>query len=126
MTPNKVVSAYRAIKEVSGMVFPYKTARAVASLKRKLQDEVDTIANTERALIEKHGGKANGLKIDFESHEKAVEFQAEYDGFMGQEAEIKLPAVDLSMHIDTLRLSPDNIEALDGIVIFEKEGTDNA
>lgn len=121
MTPNQIVSAHRAIKEISGMVFPFKTARAVAGLKRRLQEEFEVIANAERAMIEKHGGKANGAIIDFDAPEKAKEFQAEYDAFMSEEAEIKLPTVNLSKHTDMLRLTPDSIEALDGIVIFERD-----
>lgn len=124
MTPNKIVDAHRAIKEISGMVFPFKTARAVAALKRRLQEEYDTIANAERAMIKKHGGKANGAIVDFDSPEKAAAFQAEYDDFMGQEAEIKLPTADLSKYTDMMRLSPDTIEALDGIVIFEEVSAD--
>lgn len=122
MTPNKVVSAYRAIKEISSTVFPYKIARSVAALKRRLQEESDIIVNVERAMIEKHGGKAIGNRVDFDAPEKAAAFQAEYDDFMSQDANIKLPTVDLSKYADTMRLTPDSIEALDGIVIFEREG----
>lgn len=125
MTPRKVLNAYRAIKEISGTVFPYKTARAVAALKRKLQAEVDVIADTERALVEKYGGKMTGSRVDFDSAENVTAFQTEYNNFMEQGAEIDLPVVNLSKHTDALRLAPDTIEALEGIVIFEQEGVNS-
>lgn len=125
MTPKKVVSAYRAIKEISGTVFPYKTARAVALLKRRLQEESDIIADAQRSLVEHYGGKANGKRVDFADEEKASEFLTHYDSFMKEDTEIKLPAVDLSKYVNTMRLTPDIIEGLDGIVIFEKEELDN-
>lgn len=121
MTPNKVINAYCAIKEISGTVFPYKVARSVASLKRILQDEFDTIANAEQALVEKYGGKKNGARYDFEDPEKLACFRRERDDFLEQDADIKLPVVDLSKYTDMLQLSPNTIEALDSIVIFEKE-----
>lgn len=122
MTPKKIIDAYRAIKEISEMVFPYKTARAVAHLKRRLQEEAEIVENANRALVEKHGGKAKGNTVNFDDLEQLEKFQTEYDDFMGQDAEINLPTVDLSKYTDMMRLSPDTIEALDGIVIFEKEG----
>lgn len=125
MTPNKIVSAYRAIKEISVIAFPFKTARAIASLKRCLQEEVGTIVDAEYAMIEKHSGKATGARVDFDHPEKAASFQAEYDDFMNQDADIEFPVVDLSEHTDVISLTPDAIDALDGIVIFEKEETNN-
>lgn len=121
MTPDKVLSAYRAIKEISGLAFPYKTARSVAKLKRRLQEEAEIVENANRALVEKYGGKLKGNKVRFEDPEQFEKFQAEYNDFMGQDADIKLPTVDLSKHTSVMRLSPDTIEALDGIVLFEKE-----
>lgn len=122
MTPVKVLSAHRAIKEISGMTFPYKTARAVAFLKRRLQEEAEVVSNAERSLVEHYEGKVKGNRVNFPDEEKAIEFQNHYDSFMKEDTEINLPTVDLSKYTDMMKLSPDTIEALDGIVIFEKEG----
>ena len=125
MTPRKIIDAHRAIKEISGMCFPYKTARAVAALKRRLQEEADIVADAQRSLVEHYGGKAKGNQVTFADEETVLEFQNHYNDFMNEDTEVNLPTVDLSKHTNMFCLSPDTIDALDGIVIFEKEGTEN-
>lgn len=122
MTPNQITSAYKAIIRLSNAVFPYKTARSIAKLKRRLAEEVDTISDTEKRIIEKYGGtvKKNG-SVTIEDREQADACVEELDGFREQEDDIKLPVVDLSKYVDSIRISPSDIDALDGIVIFEQE-----
>ena len=43
ITPNEVLSAYRAIQELSKVVLPYKEARAVMNAKRALSTEFETV-----------------------------------------------------------------------------------
>lgn len=125
MTPNQIKNAYKAIQELSGVVFPYRVSRGISALKKRLGEELDTVAGMEKALVEKYGGKVdrNGaIKI---SGDDAQAFADEYNALMAQDDEsIKLPAVDVSAFADTLRISPGAVEALEGIVIFE-EVTDN-
>lgn len=122
MTPNKVVSAYKAVLEISKTVFPYVTSREVAGLLRKLKNETDVIANVERNLAEKHGGKVSPEgNVNFPDTKSVAEFSKERADYMSQEADISFQKVDISKYTEFLRVSPDTICALDGIIQFESE-----
>ena len=126
MTPNEVVAAYRAVLELSKAVLPYKTARQVAALNRALRAEHDTVVAAERALAEKHGGTISTTgSVDFPDADSTEAFTKERSEFMNQDAEIRLPKVDVSKHTNILKLSPESICALDGIVIFEQDEGDD-
>lgn len=125
MTPNQIKNAYRAIQELSGVVFPYRVSRGISALKKRLGEELETVDGMEKALIEKYGGKVEHNGSVTISGTDAQAFADEYNALMAQDDEsIKLPAVDVSAFADTLRISPGAVEALEGIVIFE-EVTDN-
>ena len=125
MTPNQIKDAYRAIQELSGVVFPYRVSRGISALKKRLGEELDTVAGMEKALVEKYGGKVERNGSITLSGEHAKAFSDEYNALMSQDDEsIKLPVVDVSAFADTIRISPGAVEALEGIVIFE-EVTDN-
>ncbi len=122
MTPVEIVNAYRGSLELSNIVLPYKEARGVAHLKKRLEKENDIVAETEKAMAEQHGGKPNlDGTYSFGSPEEAGKFREALSEFRKQNDEIDLPMVDLSKHTSLLRLSPSAVEALDGIVIFESE-----
>lgn len=120
MTANQIVNAYRAVHELKGLILPYKAARAVAQLKKKLDEEMTVIIGMEQAIVRKHGGKtkSNG-SYDFASPAAAAACKEELDGFNGEEVEVELPVVDLTEFVDQVSISPAAIEALEGIVLFE-------
>ncbi|MBR3752801.1 MAG: hypothetical protein IKK50_06700 [Ruminiclostridium sp.] len=120
MTANQIVNAYRAVHELKGLILPYKAARAVAKLKKKLDEEMQVIIGMEQAIVQKHGGKTkpNG-SYDFDTPDAAAACKAELDGFNGEEVEVELPVVDLTEFVDQVSISPAAIEALEGIVLFE-------
>ena len=122
MTGNQVLEAYMAIMELSKCVLPYKAARGVAGLKRALQVEYETLRDAEGSVAEKHGGTFTGGQWVFPDSERKNEFDMEMAGFMEEDVDIDLPKVDISKYSDQLRLSPNTIFSLDGIVVFEKEG----
>lgn len=122
MNPKKIVDANKAITELSGIVLPYKAARAVVSLKRRLAEEFDMIADMEKTAIEKNGGKIDESgNVRFSDIENAKKFSEERTKFMNEEADIVLPEVDLSEYADQISLSPDSLSALENIVIFDRE-----
>ena len=126
MTPNEIKNAYRAIQELSGVIFPYRVSRGISTLRKRLGEELDTVAGMEKALVEKYGGKVDRNGSITLSGEHAQAFSEEYNALMSQDDEsIKLPAVDVSAFADTLRISPGAVDALEGIVIFDKEAEDN-
>lgn len=126
MTPNEIKNAYKAVQELSGVVFPYRVSRGISALKKRLGEELDTVAGMEKALVEKFGGKVDRNGSITLSGEHAQAFSDEYNALMAQDDEsIKLPAVDVSAFADTIRVSPGAVDALEGIVIFDKEAEDN-
>lgn len=125
MTPNQIKNAYRAIQELSGVVFPYRVARGIAALKKRLLEEVEAVAAMESALVEKYGGKIDRTGNAKVSGENAQAFVDEYNAMMEQNDEsIQLPVVDVSAFADTLRISPDAVGWLEGIVLFEEVKND--
>lgn len=122
MTPTEVVAAYRAVVELSKAVLPYKTARQVAALNRALRAEHDTVAAAQRALADKYGGVVSHMgDVDFPDADSMEAFNRERASFMEQDADIRLPKVDVSKYTNLLRLTPETICALEGIVVFERD-----
>lgn len=124
MTPNEIKNAFRAIQELSGVVFPFRVSRSISALKKRLSEELDTVAGMEKALVEKYGGNVERNGSITINGEDAKAFADEYNTLMAQNDEsIQLPVVDVSAFADMIRISPGAVEALEGLVIFEKEDT---
>ena len=122
MTPNDIKNAYKAIQELSGTVFPYKVSRSIATLKKRLGEELETVAAMEMALVEKYGGSVlpNGSVRVVGANSQA--FADEFNAMMGQNDEsIVLPVADVSEQADVICITPGAVAALEGLVIFEKE-----
>lgn len=122
MTPNDIKNAYKAIQELSGTVFPYKVSRGIAALKKRLGEELETVAAMEMALVEKYGGSVlpNGSVRVVGANSQA--FADEFNAMMRQNDEsIVLPVADVSEQADVICITPGAVAALEGLVIFEKE-----
>ncbi len=122
MTPNQILRAYNAARELSKIVLPYKAARPVVQLKRQLEDEFHTIAGMEDALLQEFSGKKeqNG-QFRFPDNETAEAFLEKYNSAMEEPADIQFNRVDLSRYTDAIKISPASVDALDGIVVFEAQ-----
>lgn len=121
MRQRDVVAAYRAALELGEVRLPYRKAREVAALRRRLREEYETAAEREMDLARELGVEP-GENGRFRTREaaRAGEFRRRREEQMNEEAEIGLPVVDLSEFADTVQLSANCLEALEGIVIFEK------
>lgn len=123
MKQREIIAACRAVQELAGVRFQYQTAREVAALRRRLREEYEIAAEREMALAKELGVEAlESGQFRTKDPAKAAEFRRRHEEQMDEEAEIELPVVDLSDCTDMLQVSPDCLEALDGIVTFEKEG----
>lgn len=122
MTGNQVLEAYRGVLELSKCVLPYKAARGVAALKRVLQNEYETLRDSESSIAETHGGTLSGGQWTFPDIPSRETFDKELADFMQEDVDMDFPKVDISKYADQLRISPDTIFSLDGIVVFDKEG----
>ena len=121
MTPREIINIHNALNELSKTVFPYKIARKVAGLSKRVKEELEVINTQERAITNKYNGKYEpGGKINFPSTDAAVKFAKEFDAMMDEDVGIHLTPVDVSKYADTLQLTPQTIEALEGVIIFEE------
>ena len=126
MTPEKIVAANRAMAELGSVVFPYRVARQVAGLKKRLAEEVQAVVDLEKALAEQYGGKRQPSgAYRFESAEKTAEYlEAHKKAMEEDDPSITFRPVDLSKYVGQISLSAASVEALEGFVIFE-EGDDD-
>jgi len=119
MTPRQIMDAYRAIQELSNIVLPYKTARRVVSLKKRLNEEFDVVLQMENAMVQEFGGRREkDGRIEFSDGKTAEAFLEKYDPAMEETTEIQLPQLDLSEYAGIIRISPRAVEALDRIIAF--------
>lgn len=119
----EAVAAYRAVLELAEVRLPYRTAREVAAMRRRLREEYETAAERELALAKELGVEALETgKFRTKDPAAAEAFRRRHEEQMAEEAEIDLPAVDLSGFTEMLQVSPDCLEALEGIVVFEEKG----
>lgn len=124
MTPKQLVSIYQSLNELSNVVLPYQKTREMVRLRRRVQDEIDTILTMEQTLAAKYGGTQGKDKTyHFPDVEKTKQFAQEHTQFYEHEEVIELPTVDLSQYTGFIRLSPAAMEALDGVVLFEEAGS---
>ncbi len=121
MTPNQIVSAHEAIRELSRVVLPYKTARQVARLKRRIDEEFEVIVSMESSVMEEFGGSKEQGRMQFPDSSAAEAFDEKMRLYMEEEAEMKLPTVDLSKYAENIRISPATIDALEGLVKWEAD-----
>ena len=120
MTPKKIINIYAALSELNGVVFPYKTARKIAGLNKRIREEFEIILDQETALVKKYEGKRErDGKITFYNTEKAEKFAEEFEAMQNEDIDISFVPVDISNYADGLRLTPQSIEALAGVIIFE-------
>ena len=121
MTPKQIVAAHEAMKELSKVPLPYKVARQLSGLNRRLDQEVETISSMEHALVEEFQGSIERNGIQFPDNETATAFDEKRKAFMEEDVPLKLPMVDLSKFADNLRISSGAVGALEGLVRFERE-----
>lgn len=126
MTPERIVKIHDALDELAGVRFPYKVARQLAVLNRRVNEETAIISTMERDLVKQFGGTVSKLgALRFDSNEAREAFAAAHAAIMQEEnEEVSLPMVDLSKYTSMLTLSPSALDALEGIIIFERGDPD--
>ncbi len=120
MTPNQIIGAYKAIHELTTIIFPYAVTRNIANLRNRLKEEFQIIADIESGIIKKYGGELKNNSIQFPNKEARQKYITEYNSIMAEKDNVELPVVNLSKYTDRIAISPDAMNALEGIVIFEE------
>lgn len=122
MTPERIVKIHDALLELTGVRFPYKVARQLAALNRRVNEETDIISTMERDLVKQFGGTMSKLgALRFENDETREAFAIAHAAIMLEEnEEVTFPTVDLSKYTSMMTLSPSALDVLEGIIIFER------
>ena len=121
MTPNQIASAHEAIQELSRVVLPYKTARQVARLKRRIDEEFEVIVSMESAVMKEFGGSFEHGSVQFPDITAKKAFEEKMRLYREEDVDIKLPTVDRSKYAENIRISPATIDALEGLVKWEEK-----
>ncbi len=119
MTQKKVIAAYKALESLSKQALPIKEAYALHKLRAKLKSAWDFQIEQENKLVERLKPKADSGKLFFQTTEDALTWQDEMTAISSMENDIEFTPVNIGM-TDDLRISPDDIEALDGFVVFNE------
>jgi len=116
----EAVEAYKAVLELGMAPLPYRKAREVAALRRRLQEEYETAEERELQLAEELGLEVvDKTRVRTKDPIKQAAFLERREAQMEEAAEIDLPAVDLSDFTNILQISANGLEALEKIVKFE-------
>ena len=119
MTPRQIIEIYRALRELEDVVFPYKQAREIAGLCKRVNEEFELIVQQENKLAAKYNGKRDGHKrLVFDNAEHSEAFAVEYNEMLDGEIDVDLQRVDLSKYADRLQLSPRSLSALERVINF--------
>ena len=131
MTYEQCLRAHAAITRMAGIVFGIKEAYAIFKLGKRLSVEVEFCAQHEKALIEKyngmvqkdgsihfvHGDDEESKRIGMTNMEQ---FKNEMNQLLNSETEGNIEPVHISLDaFEDYKITPDDIMALDNIIIFE-------
>ena len=117
-TQRQALSAYTAIRDM-GRKATGKAAFSLFRMKQRLKEVVEFQSEEELKLVEKFGGKVTeGGQILIADEEKKLQFLKEHRAFYDMVLDPPLETVTIRAE-DLPEISLDEIEALDGFVIFE-------
>lgn len=120
MKQGKLVGAYKVVSKLYEQRIPLPISYKLYKLRNALQKAWNFQIDAEEKLIDEFKptqGK-NGL-LKFADAETAREFNARVKEVLDMDSDIEITPITLPM-IDTLNISPEEIESLEGIVYFEE------
>ncbi len=119
LSVEEVVKAYTAVHELVAIPLPFVKARQVATLRNRLQEEINIIMQEEAKLAQEFGGQREQKGYVFPDTKSAQKFNEKYQEMIATEDEYVLPKVDLSDDIDKVNITPSAVEILEKIIKFE-------
>ena len=118
-----IISAYGALKELSMLKLPMKTAYAVYKMLKKADECYNFFITEERKLIEKHNGNVDPQtgRINFNDAGAQIAFQTEYMEL--HELDIDWDLAPVVLNLDTLgddcKLTPSDFAVLAEFITVE-------
>lgn len=126
-TQKQAVAAYKALQEIGGQPFPVRDALRLLQAKKRLETAWEFQLQEENKLIgefqpELRDGKLimSYGKDDAEGKARAREFMDRMRELQELEIEIDGEPIPVRMPGDEIRIRPETLSALDGIVSWEE------
>ena len=121
MTYQQIVMGKRALDQIVKLQFPVRTAYSIFKLKKRIDELFEFEVDQEMKTIDKYHGtvKRNG-SITFDKKEDSEACSNEMSILLNTEIEEEIGPV--AVEFDALgdaTLSPEIIEELDGLIIFQ-------
>ena len=123
LTARRVVDAYAALNTIHFTCrLKYRDARKLSDLKKLFKERIGVIGQMESDLVKQCGGQIleNG-KLEFSEPTFAETFIGEHTKMFEEKDDVDFTPVDLSAYVDNIEIPVESIEALDGIILFDKE-----
>lgn len=117
----QIKEAYQALMTLGRERLPVRTAIAVMTAGSALERIMKSIADVERVIIARYSPKQDGDSLKFESIEDAEACREELTELYDLECDLGGQAmieIDIS-GIEDLKITPQDIRALEGIVSFK-------
>lgn len=118
-----IINAYIALMKIGKLDLPIDSSFDIFKLRKALKTVFDFYNEQEQKIIENNGGVyQNDGTFIFKTKELAEEVFKKIQELKSHEAEVEYEPV--TININTIQgglLSPDDIDAVDGFVIFVKE-----
>lgn len=121
MKQRQINVAYGALKRLSTMQFPVKTAYGLYTLLRQIEDIYQFELQQEKKLLGKYNGEltSNG-RVVFGDKESEIEFAKEVRELNDMEVDVVISPITVSFDsFSDYALSPSDIANLEGFVVFE-------
>lgn len=115
----KIIKVYKALTKLGQQDLPIKLAFDLFKIKQALQPQWDFQVDEENKLSAGAIVKPDG-SVAFDSQEEADAFRQRLIELSSMEVDLKVKPVQVPISIPGLKLSMEDIEALDGIVQFTK------
>lgn len=118
MKQGKIVNAYKALRELEQEKMPMKTAYKLYKLRKQLEKGFDFQREQEEKLLEDFGAKVlDGGLVQFQTVDDRKAYEAQIAELNDMESDVEVNPVDMGL-TDEVSITPDAIEALEGIVNF--------
>lgn len=128
MKQMELVNAYKALSHLAVQTLPVKTAYAIHKLRRALSSGWEFQVAQEQALLEKYHPAVEGNVLRFgdandpEAVERANAYARDLQELNNMEADCDPHQVVRILLTDSIALTANEIDALDGFVEFYEEG----
>ena len=118
MKQEKIIEAYRVLKNMAWESYPLPVAYSLYNLRKSMEPQADFQLEQEKKLIEEFNGKPgeNGL-INFGDQENAQKFLEKIKELGDLEVDFIFTPIDIPISED-IKITPNDIEKLDGFVNF--------